>query len=121
MVTNFEINLLYLNFQLTYGAPQNTPGGSHYPPYGAPAATGYPPYGGAYGGGPSGPIGSAIPPPIGFNPSVVQGAGACKIRNFVLLFKVPIGKPGDKSLIGRSPISSIPIAFITFTDIAQLT
>lgn len=79
MVRNFEINFLYLNFQLTYGGPQNPPGGSQYPPYGAAAATGYPPYDAAYGGGPSVPVGGANPPPIGFSPSVVQGAGACKI------------------------------------------
>lgn len=60
---------------LTYGGPQPPPGGSSYSPYGAAAsAPGYPPNAAAYGGVPRGPVSSANPPPIGFNPSVTQGA-----------------------------------------------
>ena len=63
---------LQLNLQLTYGGPHNPPGGAApYPSYGVPGAAGY--------GAVSAPVGGAHPPPIGFNPSIVQAAGAGKI------------------------------------------
>lgn len=54
---------------LSYGGPHNPPGAAPYPSYGAPGY-GSAPNAAAYGVAPSGP------PPIGFNPSIIQGAGA---------------------------------------------
>ena len=84
-----------LPHQLTYSGQQNPPMAGSYSPYSAPSTAGYgttaPPGYGATG--PSAGYGAAMPPagygtasrppPIGFNPSVVQGAAPCKI----LLFK----------------------------------
>ena len=81
--------------QFTYGGQQNPPMAGSYPPYSAPSTAGYgttapPGYGATassagYGAAmpPAGYGTASRPPPIGFNPSVVQGAAPCKI----LLFK----------------------------------
>ena len=72
----------FLSQQLTYGGQQNPPMAGSYPPYSTPSTAGYvtgaPPGYGATAP-PTGYGAAARPPPIGFNPSVVQGAAPCKI------------------------------------------
>lgn len=72
-----------LPHQLTYGGQQNPPMAGSYPPYSAPSTAGYGATAPSAGYGaampPAGYGTASRPPPIGFNPSVVQGAAPCKI------------------------------------------
>lgn len=72
-----------LPHQLTYSGQQNPPMAGSYPPYSAPSTAGYGATAPSAGYGaampPAGYGTASRPPPIGFNPSVVQGAAPCKI------------------------------------------
>lgn len=72
-----------LPHQLMYGGQQNPPMAGSYPPYSAPSTAGYGATAPSAGYGaampPAGYGTASRPPPIGFNPSVVQGAAPCKI------------------------------------------
>lgn len=88
---SFRNTFSLLPHQLTYSGQQNPPMAGSYPPYSAPSTAGYgttapPGYGATapsagYGAAmpPAGYGTASRPPPIGFNPSVVQGAAPCKI------------------------------------------
>lgn len=72
-----------LPHQLTYSGQQNPPMAGSYSPYSAPSTAGYGATAPSAGYGaampPAGYGTASRPPPIGFNPSVVQGAAPCKI------------------------------------------
>ena len=72
---------LPFNPQLSFGGAPNPPGTASYPPYSAPGTSGY---------GPVPNAAAPYPPPIGFNPSVIHGAPACKMNIFIVIFNSEI-------------------------------
>lgn len=80
---SFRNTFSLLPHQLTYGGQQNPPMAGSYSPYSAPSTAGYGATAPSAGYGaampPAGYGTASRPPPIGFNPSVVQAAAPCKI------------------------------------------
>lgn len=82
-VISFRNTFSLLPHQLMYGGQQNPPMAGSYSPYSAPSTPGYGATAPSAGYGaampPAGYGTASRPPPIGFNPSVVQAAAPCKI------------------------------------------